>query len=124
MGARMDPSRWPGGAGTRPRRRGFSTPAVQVTGVVSGTVAHQGRFYDRFHHVVLLGAPLDVLLDRVARRLNNPYGKTAEHQWETARHENEVEPLFRRGATLELDGRRRYGKSRRRRAASRRVKSI
>ena len=26
--------------------------------VVSGTVSNQGRFYDRFEHVVLLSAPL------------------------------------------------------------------
>lgn len=30
--------------------------------VVSGTVDNQGRFYDRFEHVVLLSAPLHVLL--------------------------------------------------------------
>jgi shikimate kinase len=74
--------------------------------IVSGTVANQGRFYPRFDHVVLLSAPLDVLLDRVARRSDNPYGKTAEHRAEIERYVAEVEPLLRRGATLELDGRR------------------
>jgi shikimate kinase len=66
--------------------------------VVSGTVVNQGRFYDRFDHVVLLSAPLGVLLDRVAKRSNNPYGKTAEHQEEIERYVGEVEPLLRRGA--------------------------
>jgi shikimate kinase len=74
--------------------------------VVSGTVANQGAFYDRFDDVVLLSAPLGVLLDRLATRSNNPYGKTAEHQAEVERYVGEVEPLLRRGATLELDGRR------------------
>jgi adenylate kinase family enzyme len=74
--------------------------------VVSGTVPNQGRFYDRFDHVVLLSAPLAVLLDRVAKRLNNPYGKTAEQAREIARYLDQVEPLLRRGATAELDGRR------------------
>jgi len=74
--------------------------------VVSGTVANQGRFYDRFDHVVLLSAPLDVLLDRVAKRLNNPYGKSAEDRAEIEGYVKDVEPLLRRGATLELDGRR------------------
>ncbi|MDT5039954.1 MAG: hypothetical protein QOE51_939 [Actinoplanes sp.] len=74
--------------------------------VVSGTVANQGRFYDRFEHVILLSAPLDVLLDRVARRPNNPYGRTAEQRAEISRYRDEVEPLLRRGATMELDGRR------------------
>jgi len=74
--------------------------------VVSGTVDNQGRFYDRFEHVVLLSAPLHVLLERVRTRQNNPYGKTIEQQAEVARHQNEVEPLLRRGAGLELDARR------------------
>jgi shikimate kinase len=76
------------------------------TVVVSGTVANQGRFYDRFEHVVLLSAPLGVLLDRVAKRSNNPYGKTPDQRRDIERYVDEVEPLLRRGATLELDGRR------------------
>jgi shikimate kinase len=74
--------------------------------VVQGTVENQGQFYDRFDHVVLLSAPLETLLERVANRSNNPYGKTAEHQAEIAHYVAEVEPLLRRGAGLELDGRR------------------
>ena len=74
--------------------------------IVAGTVANQGRFYDRFDHVVLLSAPLDVLLERVASRTNNPYGKSVEERAEIERYLVEVEPLLRRGATLELDGRR------------------
>src|SRR3954454_6355789 len=77
-------------------------PAVGV----SGTVDNQGRFYDRFEHVVLLSAPLHVLLERVRTRQNNPYGKTTEQQAEIACPLDEVEPLLRRGASLELDGRR------------------
>jgi shikimate kinase len=77
--------------------------------VVSGTVMNQGIFYDRFDHVVLLSAPLDVLFERVANRVNNPYGKTAEQQAEIKRYLDEVEPLLRRGATTELDGRRPVG---------------
>ncbi len=45
--------------------------------VVSGTVPNQGRFYDRFKHVVLLSAPVDVLLERTRTRTNNP---TARHR--------------------------------------------
>ncbi|TDE02851.1 ATP-binding protein [Jiangella asiatica] len=75
--------------------------------VVSGAVENQGRFYDRFDHVVLLSAPVEVLIDRVARRSNNPYGRTSEQQAEIRRYAAEVEPLLRAGASLELDGRRR-----------------
>ena len=35
---------------------------------VVGTVANQGKFYPRFDAVVLLSAPLDVILERVATR--------------------------------------------------------
>jgi shikimate kinase len=73
--------------------------------IVSGTVENQGRFYDRFEHVVLISAPVDVLIERVGRRTNNPYGRTAEQQAEIAGYVETVEPLLRRGATVELDGR-------------------
>ncbi len=74
--------------------------------VVSGTVPNQVRFYDRFSHVVLLSAPLDVLMHRVRTRTNNPYGKSQSDRDEVARYARTVEPLLRRGATVELDGRR------------------
>lgn len=74
--------------------------------VVSGTVENQGRFYDRFAAVVLLSAPVEVLIERVSTRTNNPYGRTREQQAEIRRYVAEVEPLLRRGASVELDGRR------------------
>lgn len=74
--------------------------------VVSGTAENQGRFYDRFDHVVLLSAPVDVLIERVSSRTNNPYGRASEQQEEIRRYAAEVEPLLRRGASIELDGRR------------------
>ncbi len=72
--------------------------------VVSGTVENQGDYYDRFDRVVLLSAPLDILLARVAARTDNPYGQTEEQRNEIRRHVAEVEPLLRRGAHVELDG--------------------
>lgn len=73
--------------------------------IVSGTVSNQVTFYDRFHHVVLLSAPLAVYLQRVADRAN-PYGRTPGQQAEITEYVRTVEPLLRRGATVELDGRR------------------
>jgi shikimate kinase len=67
-------------------------------------VSNQGRFYDRFDHVVLLSAPLDVLLGRVSRRTNNPYGTTEQQRAEIAEYTRTVEPRLRAGATVELDG--------------------
>ena len=80
--------------------------AAHPTVAVSGTVANQKLFYDRFDDVVLLSAPLDVLLNRVRTRTTNPYGRTPGHEAEIRRYARDVEPLLRRGATLELDGRR------------------
>ena len=73
--------------------------------VVSGTVDNQGCFYDRFDHVVLLSAPVEVLIKRVTGRLDNPYGRSAADQAEIRRLTVEVEPLLRQTADLELDGR-------------------
>ncbi|SDS34389.1 AAA family ATPase [Actinopolymorpha singaporensis] len=86
-----------------PRMAGLLAAHHQV--VVSGTVANQRHFYDRFEHIVLLTAPLEVLLDRVRRRSNNPYGKSLRQQEQIRQYVEEVEPLLRTGATLELDGR-------------------
>jgi shikimate kinase len=65
--------------------------------IVSGTVENQVRFYDRFEHIVLLSAPLDVLMQRVTDRTNNPYGKSSAEREEIARYVQTVEPLLRRG---------------------------
>ena len=43
---------------------------------VQGCVWNQSKFYDRFDAIVLLSAPADVILDRIARRTTNSYGKT------------------------------------------------
>jgi hypothetical protein len=42
---------------------------------VSGCTSNQGKFYDRFDAVVLLTAPTDVLLERLATRTTNPFGR-------------------------------------------------
>lgn len=94
----------PDGTWDEPRMAQLLAQQPQV--VVSGTVENQLGFYDRFEHVVLLSAPLEVLLERVADRTNNPYGQSAGERAEIARYLETVEPLLRRGATGELDGRR------------------
>jgi dephospho-CoA kinase len=73
---------------------------------VAGTVENQGRFYDRFDHIVLLTAPLQVLLARVTSRTNNSYGKTSLQQAEIQSYVETVEPILRRGASVELDAQR------------------
>lgn len=74
--------------------------------IVSGTVENQGHFYDRFEAVVLLSAPVEVLIERVSIRTNNPHGNVETEQSVIRQQVLGVEPLLRQGATLELDGRR------------------
>jgi shikimate kinase len=70
---------------------------------VSGTVSNQGRFYDRFDAVVLLSAPADVLLRRIANRTDNSYGRAPEERELILGHLAEVEPLLRKTCTHEID---------------------
>lgn len=70
---------------------------------VQGTVANQGRFYDRFDAVVLLSAPMDVVLDRIERRTNNPFGKNLTERHRIIADIREVEPLLREAATHDVD---------------------
>ena len=70
---------------------------------VSGAVSNQGRFYGRFNAVVLLRAPADVLLHRIASRTENDYGKSGEERNLILEHLAEVEPLLRATCTHQID---------------------
>jgi len=70
---------------------------------VSGTVSNQGRFYPRFDAIVLLSAPSAVLLQRVASRTTNDYGKSNKERDLILQHLAEIEPLLRATCTHELD---------------------
>ena len=70
---------------------------------VEGCVRNQSKFYDRFDAVVLLSAPADVILDRVATRTMNDYGKTALERAMILDDLAKVEPLLRASCTDELD---------------------
>lgn len=70
---------------------------------VAGCKTNQGQFYSAFDHVVLLSAPADVILQRVANRSTNPYGKSDTQRREILRYLSEVEPRLRATATVEID---------------------
>ncbi|MEV4626751.1 AAA family ATPase [Micromonospora sp. NPDC049523] len=72
---------------------------------VAGCKSNQGRFYPEFDHVVLLSAPVEVLLSRIASRTNNPYGKRPDERAAILEHVAVVEPLLRATATVEIDAR-------------------
>lgn len=67
---------------------------------ISGAVSNQGRFYPHFDEIVLLSAPAEVLLYRIARR---DFGKTETQRASILRDLREVEPLMRRTCTVEID---------------------
>lgn len=73
---------------------------------ISGCVANQGRFSPRFDAVVLLSVPEAVLLQRIASRRTNDFGKAEAERSRILRDLHEVEPLLRSGATAEIDTRR------------------
>jgi broad-specificity NMP kinase len=70
---------------------------------VQGCVRNQSTFYDRFDAVVLLSAPAGVILDRIARRTTNSYGKTQVERAMILDDLANVEPLLRATCTHELD---------------------
>lgn len=72
---------------------------------VAGCKSDQGRFYPLFDHVVLLSAPAEVLLARVAARTDNPYGKRPGERAAILGDLAAVEPLLRATATAEIDAR-------------------
>jgi dephospho-CoA kinase len=76
---------------------------------VSGCVRNQGRFYDRFDAVVLLSAAPATILDRLATRSTNDYGKDPRERALVMEQLETVEPLLREGCTHELDAGRPLG---------------
>lgn len=56
----------------------------------------------QFDHIVLLSAPIEVLMDRVATRTTNSYGKSPEELRRFIDDVETVEPLLRRVATHEV----------------------
>ena len=72
---------------------------------LSGCVSNQGKFYPRFDAVVLLSAPADVILKRVATRETNTFGTSNAELTRILHDLATVEPLLRAGATAEIDTR-------------------
>ena len=72
---------------------------------ISGCVSNQGKFYPRFDAIVLLTAPANVILERVASRESNAFGKRDCERDRILSDLAKVEPLLRAGATAEFDTR-------------------
>jgi dephospho-CoA kinase len=70
---------------------------------VSGCAANMGQFLPQFDHIILLSAPAEVIVARLATRTTNDYGK---HPAEVARVLaliGAIEPLLRAAADHEIN---------------------
>lgn len=72
---------------------------------ISGCATNQVRFYPQFDAIVLFSAPAEVLIQRLATRTNNPYGKHPDELADVLGYLKTVEPRLRRSATHEIDTR-------------------
>jgi hypothetical protein len=91
------------------RMRELLAAARARTLYVSGCVSNRGRFHDVFDAVVLLSAPPEVLLERIAGRTTNPYGKAPAERELILGQLASVEPRLRATCTHEIDARTRLG---------------
>lgn len=69
---------------------------------VAGCEENQVKFHSQFDHIVLLSAPLETLVERLATRTSNPYGKAPEEFRRFVVDVETVEPLLRRVAGHEV----------------------
>lgn len=70
---------------------------------LSGCAPNQGKFYPQLDHIVLLTAPTHVIVERLATRTTNPYGKRPEEVARVLDLLQTIEPLLRRGAGHIID---------------------
>jgi dephospho-CoA kinase len=70
---------------------------------LSGCAPNQVRFYSQFDHIVLLSAPVPLMLERLATRTTNPYGKHPDEIAMVINNTRAVEPKLRSAAGLEVD---------------------
>jgi dephospho-CoA kinase len=69
---------------------------------VAGCEENQVAFHPQFDAIVLLSAPLETMVERLATRSNNAYGKHPEERRRFLEDVEAVEPLLRRVATHEV----------------------
>jgi dephospho-CoA kinase len=83
-------------------RQLLATEDVEVLSVV-GADDNQALFYRDFDHIVLLSAPREVVVARLASRTNNPFGKSSAELTKVLADLDAYEPMMRRGADHEVD---------------------
>ncbi len=69
---------------------------------IAGCEDNQVNFHPQFDSIVLLSTPLETLVERLATRTNNPYGRAPEELSRFLDDVETVEPLLRRVASHEV----------------------
>ncbi|MFC4337533.1 AAA family ATPase [Salininema proteolyticum] len=85
------------------RMRELLTEEVDGVLFVSGCVDNQGEFRDLFDEVILLSVPEQTVRERLSSRAADVYGGSPADLERELKLREEVEPLLRESATLELD---------------------
>jgi shikimate kinase len=80
----------------------LSTEDAQML-FVSGCASNQVKFYPQFDEIILLSAPADVIVHRLATRTTNSFGKSPEELAKVLGDLAHTEPLLRRRAGFEID---------------------
>ncbi len=82
----------------------LATDAAEVL-FLSGCAENMSKFFPEFDQIVLLSAPTDVLVERLATRTDNPYGKRPQEVAAVLANVDAIEPRLRRVANHEVDTR-------------------
>lgn len=69
---------------------------------IAGCEENQARFHAQFDHIVLLTAPLETLVQRLANRTSNSFGKSPEELSRVLDDISTTEPLLRQAADHEV----------------------
>jgi len=72
---------------------------------LGGCAENMRKFLPLFDHIVLLSAPTNVIVERLAKRTTNSYGKHPDEVARVLGLVETVEPLLRRAAGHEIDTR-------------------
>lgn len=70
---------------------------------IAGCSENQVKFYQQFDIIILLSTPINILIQRIKERTNNPFGKRDTEFQKILTDLREIEPKLRKGATNEIN---------------------
>jgi shikimate kinase len=80
----------------------LSTEGTDVL-FLSGCAENMGKFLPQFDDIILLSTSATVIVERLRKRTNNPYGKQPDEVARVLSLLETVEPLLRRSAGYEIN---------------------